>query len=106
MPSATTRTTRIPGWYDNAMTSSNHEHIDAGTWGEPHIEEVAEHVFAYIQPDGGWWINNTGFILGERTVLCIDSCATERRTRALLEAIDAVHRRLGGRGRGRRPACS
>jgi cyclase len=47
-------------------------------------------VYAYIQPDGGWWINNTGFVLGEGTVLCIDSCATERRTRAFLAAIDAV----------------
>jgi cyclase len=47
-------------------------------------------VFAYIQPDGGWWINNTGFVLGERAVLCVDSCATERRTRAFLAAIDAV----------------
>ncbi len=84
------------------MTSSTHDHIDAGTWGEPHIEEVAEHVFAYIQPDGGWWINNTGFVLGERTVLCIDSCATERRTRGLLHAIDAVQRRLG---RGAEPTA-
>ena len=47
-------------------------------------------MFAYIQPDGGWWINNTGFVLGQHTVLCIDSCATERRTRAFLAAIDAV----------------
>jgi cyclase len=47
-------------------------------------------VYAYIQPDGGWWINNTGFVLGEHTVLCIDSCATERRTRAFLAAVDAV----------------
>jgi cyclase len=54
-------------------------------------------VYAYIQPDGGWWINNTGFVLGTSTVLCIDSCATERRTRAFLEAIDAV--------RGQRPGA-
>jgi len=54
-------------------------------------------VYAYIQPDGGWWINNTGFVLGTGTVLCIDSCATERRTRAFLEAIDAV--------RGQRPGA-
>ncbi len=47
-------------------------------------------MYAYIQPDGGWWINNTGFVLGEHTVLCIDSCATERRTRAFLAAVDAV----------------
>jgi cyclase len=51
---------------------------------------VAERVYAYVQPDGGWWINNTGFVVGERGVLCIDSCATERRTRAFLEAISTV----------------
>ena len=59
---------------------------------------MAERVFAYIQPDGGWWINNTGFVVGERTVLCIDTCATERRTRAFLDAVDAVQRRRGAAG--------
>jgi cyclase len=97
MRSAASRTTRILGWYDNSMTSSHRDHIGAGPVAEPRTEEVAEHVFAYIQPDGGWWINNAGFVLGERTVLCIDSCATERRTRALLETIDTVQRRLGRR---------
>jgi cyclase len=51
---------------------------------------VADGVYAYIQPDGGWWINNTGFVIGPETVLCIDSCATERRTRAMLAAVDAT----------------
>ncbi len=95
MPSAASRTAWILGWYDNSMTSSNRDPAGAGTLADPRTEEVAEHVFAYIQPDGGWWINNTGFVLGEHTILCIDSCATERRTRALLETIDAVRRRLG-----------
>src|SRR4051812_2356273 len=26
--------------------------------------EVADGVFAYVQPDGSWWINNTGFLVG------------------------------------------
>jgi cyclase len=47
-------------------------------------------VFAYIQPDGTWWINNTGFLVGRRRVTAIDACATERRTRALQEAIGKV----------------
>ena len=64
---------------------------------------MAERVYAYIQPDGGWWINNTGFVVGERTVLCIDSCATERRTRAFVEAVDSVQRqRAAHRGPGSR----
>ncbi len=82
------------------MTSTNHDHPRAAELPPPRTQEVAEDVYAYIQPDGGWWINNTGFVLGERTVLCIDSCATERRTRAFLDAIDAVQR---GRGRGQGP---
>jgi cyclase len=49
------------------------------------IEELAEGVYGYIQPDGSWWINNSGFLAaGDRTVL-IDTCATEARTRRLLD---------------------
>jgi cyclase len=54
------------------------------------VREVSAGVFAYIQPDGTWWINNTGFLIGPRTVISIDSCATWRRTRAYQEAIAAV----------------
>jgi len=56
----------------------------------PYTVEVADGVYAYIQPDGGWLINNTGFIVGRSGVISIDSCATERRTRAYLDAIVAV----------------
>ena len=47
-------------------------------------------IYAYIQPDGTWWINNTGFLAGPQGVISIDSCSTERRTRAYLAAIAAV----------------
>ncbi len=53
-------------------------------------QEVSEGIYAYIQPDGSWWINNTGFLVGRRGVISIDACATEARTRAYLEAIAAV----------------
>ena len=53
------------------------------------MEEVADRVFAYVQPDGTWWINNTGFVVGDGAVLSIDTCATERRTRAMLDAVAA-----------------
>ncbi|WP_433337365.1 MBL fold metallo-hydrolase [Spirillospora sp. CA-294931] len=58
--------------------------------GPPRLEEVAEGVFAYVQPDGTWWINNTGFLVGARGVISVDSCSTERRTRAYLHAIASV----------------
>ncbi len=56
----------------------------------PRVEEVGAGVYAYLQPDGGWWINNAGFLVGERGVVSIDACATERRTRAYLAAIRSV----------------
>jgi cyclase len=58
--------------------------------GEPSVVEVSDGVYAYIQPDGSWWINNTGFLVGSRGVISVDACATERRTRAYREAIASV----------------
>jgi cyclase len=49
--------------------------------------EVADGVFAYVQPDGSWWINNTGFVIGDGEVVAVDASSTQRRTRALLDAI-------------------
>ena len=51
------------------------------------VEEVGDGIFAYIQPDGTWWINNTAFLVGRRGVAAIDACATEARTRGFLDAI-------------------
>ena len=58
--------------------------------GEPSVVEVSDRVYAYIQPDGSWWINNTGFLTGARGVISVDACSTERRTRAYLAAIASV----------------
>jgi cyclase len=54
------------------------------------LQQVADGVYAYVQPDGTWWINNTGFLAGPQGVISIDSCSTERRTRAYQEAIATV----------------
>ena len=56
----------------------------------PRVVEVSDGVYAYVQDDGTWWINNTGFVVGSRAVTAIDACSTERRTRALREAITQV----------------
>ena len=72
------------------MTSAHHDDSNGHALAPPHVDEVADGVYAYVQPDGTWWINNTGFVVGESGVLCIDTCATEARTRAFLEAVDAV----------------
>ena len=53
-------------------------------------QEISDGIYAYIQPDGSWWINNTGFLVGRRGVVSVDACATEARTRAYLAAIATV----------------
>jgi cyclase len=63
---------------------------EIATPGRPETREVSDGVFAYVQPDGTWWINNTGFLVGPQGVVSIDTCSTERRTRAYQAAIAAV----------------
>jgi cyclase len=58
--------------------------------GPPEVLEVSAGVYAYIQPDGTWWINNTGFLAGPQGVISIDACSTRRRTAAYAAAIAAV----------------
>jgi cyclase len=52
--------------------------------------EVSEGVYAYIQPDGSWFLNNMGFLTSPSGVISVDATSTERRTRAYLEAIVRV----------------
>ena len=54
----------------------------------PSIEEVSAGVFGYIQLDGSWGLNNTGFIVGAESVTVIDTCFTERRSRWFREAVE------------------
>ena len=68
---------------------SAHTH-DITVPGPPRLEEVSDGIHAYVQPDGTWWINNTGFAVGPQGVVAIDSCSTERRTRAFVDAIGSV----------------
>lgn len=56
----------------------------------PVLREVSDGVFAYVQPDGSWWINNTGLIVGSTGAVSVDACATEARTRAYRDAIRSV----------------
>ena len=58
--------------------------------GRPEVHEVSAGIYAYVQPDGTWWINNTGFLTGPQGVISIDACATYRRTRAYQAAIAAI----------------
>lgn len=69
------------------MSSSHQDHPDLPP---PWVSEVADGIFAYVQPDGSWWINNTGFVRGDRTVMSIDTCSTERRTREYLDKVEEI----------------
>jgi cyclase len=40
-----------------------------------------------VQPDGSWWINNAGAVVGSDGIVLIDTCATEARTRRWLGAL-------------------
>ncbi|MEU5421142.1 MBL fold metallo-hydrolase [Streptomyces sp. NPDC001407] len=56
---------------------------------EPYTVELAPGVRAFVQPDGGWCLNNAGIISsGGRTAL-IDTAATERRARRLRDTAAA-----------------
>ncbi|MEO3756401.1 MBL fold metallo-hydrolase [Streptomyces sp. B6B3] len=62
----------------------------------PRLTEVAENVFAHVQPPGGWCLSNAGIVVddgargnggnGGDTVL-VDTAATEGRARRLREAV-------------------
>ncbi len=52
--------------------------------------EVSDGIYAYVQHDGSWWINNTGFLVGKREVVSVDTCSTVARTDAYRSAIAAV----------------
>ncbi|HLZ23565.1 MAG TPA: MBL fold metallo-hydrolase [Ktedonobacterales bacterium] len=69
------------------MSTSHAEHLEVAP---PRLDEVSAGIYAYIQPDGSWFLNNTGFLVGRKGVISIDTTSTERRTRIYLEAISSV----------------
>jgi len=68
------------------MTSANPPaHADIPP---PSLEEVSPGIFAYIQLDGSWGLNNPSFITSDAGVTVIDAACTERRTRDFKAAIE------------------
>ncbi|UUT36122.1 MBL fold metallo-hydrolase [Microbacterium elymi] len=57
---------------------------------EPMMQQVADGVWAYVQPDGGWMVNNMGLIDGADGATSVDVTSTERRTRDYLKAAAGV----------------
>ena len=63
---------------------------DHAAGGPGFLEEVSDGIYAYLQPDGTWYLNNAGFIVAGSGVISVDSTSTERRTRAYIAAIAGV----------------
>ncbi|QIQ05556.1 MBL fold metallo-hydrolase [Streptomyces liangshanensis] len=57
---------------------------------DPYLLRLAPEVYAYIQPDGGWCLNNAGFVSDGGSTLLVDTAATRRRAEALREAVVAA----------------
>jgi cyclase len=63
------------------------------TWddGKAYLDELAPGVYAYVQPDGGWMVNNCGFVVdGSGDAVLVDTTSTEKRNRALLAEVAGI----------------
>jgi cyclase len=63
------------------------------TWddGTPYVEALAPGSYAYVQPDGGWMVNNCGVVVdGAGTAVLVDTTSTESRNRAVLAEVAKV----------------
>lgn len=56
----------------------------------PTIEQVSDGIYAYIQLDGSWFLNNAGCIVGSRTATVVDATGTEARGRAWRAAVTSI----------------
>ena len=58
--------------------------------GSAFLHPVAAGIYAWVQPDGSWWLNNAGAVVADSGTLVVDTCATATRTRRFLDALDAA----------------
>ena len=65
--------------------------------GPGQLSEIVAGVYAWVQPDGSWWLNNTGAVTGDGDdgthpagTFVVDTSATFERTRAFLDAVAAA----------------
>ena len=42
------------------------------------VRQVSGDIYAYLQPDGSWFLNNTGFLVSDAGVISVDATSTER----------------------------
>lgn len=59
--------------------------------GSSYLEELAPGVYAFVQPVGGWMVNNCGVITdASGDAVLVDTTSTEKRNRALLAEVAGV----------------
>ncbi|QOV35737.1 MBL fold metallo-hydrolase [Streptomyces ferrugineus] len=56
----------------------------------PSLSRVADGVYAFVQPDGGWCLNNAGLVAGRGRSVLVDTAATESRTRRLRAEVERI----------------
>lgn len=56
----------------------------------PTVQEVSQGIFAYIQLDGSWFLNNAGCIVGPDSTIVVDTTGTEARARAFHAAVRGI----------------
>lgn len=67
--------------------ADDHRHVGPES---ARLTELLPGVYAWVQPDGSWWVNNAGAVVGDGSVLVIDTCATAERTKRFLGALDTA----------------
>lgn len=69
-----------------------HDRDDTVTAGA--LQSLGDGVWAWVQPDGTWWLNNAGAIAAGAAdpagSFVVDTCATADRTRRFLDAVSAA----------------
>ena len=77
------------------MTNTSAMHDECPGPGQ--LSEIVAGVYAWVQPDGSWWLNNAGAVTGDGDdgthpagTFVVDTCATFERTRAFLDAVAAA----------------
>jgi len=53
---------------------------------------LTDRIGTAVRPDGGWWVSNAGWVIGDHTTLAIDTFASESRVGELLTALHAAQR--------------
>jgi cyclase len=59
--------------------------------GTPYVDELCPGVYAYVQPVGGWLVNNCGIVTdASGAAVLVDTTSTEKRNRAVLAEVAAL----------------